>query len=151
MISQHTTPTHKHARRRKIHQPPKHRQRATTQTHKRQKHKRRIEAHAYIGHAPWRGAEEDAGGLVFDGEAVEDAGAREEGLVGGGPGGGYDDGVDEGGKDADAGGGGDDYEGGLGGGAGCGGEAGVGAGYYHAYDEDCVDINMASAAIGRRW
>lgn len=109
---------------------------AAGQAHEAEEHKDGKQGDAGVGDAPGGGAEEDGGGLLLEGEGVEHAGAGEEGLVGRGPGRGYEHGVDDGGYGGQVGGLGGDDKGALGDGAAAAGEALVVAGDEHADDED---------------
>lgn len=129
-----------------VDEPPEDGEGAAGEAEEAEEHECAEEEDAGVGGAPARGAEEDAGRLALEGEAVEDAGAGEEALVGGGPGRCDDDGVDDRGDEGDARGGGGDDEGGLGGvTGGAVGEAGVVAGDEHADDEDGEHVEEEDA------
>ncbi len=69
---------------------------AARQAHEAEEHEDGVEGDAGVGHAPGRGAEEDGGRLLLEGEGVEHARARQQRLVGRGPGRRDEHGVDDG-------------------------------------------------------
>ena len=117
-------------------EPPKDGQSPLGQAHEAQRHEDAEEGNADPGRAPARSAQEHLGRVAPRGETIQHAGAGEQRLVRGGPGGCDDDAVDDRGDERNAYGRGSDDERGLGGAGGRVGKAGVVARDQQADDED---------------
>jgi len=82
VINQNSTPRHQNPSSRQIHQPPKHSHSITRKRHKCQKHEACVEKNTHVWYAPRCCSKKDLGCLIFDGEAVQHAGARKQCLIG---------------------------------------------------------------------
>ncbi|KAK8930050.1 hypothetical protein VCV18_002717 [Metarhizium anisopliae] len=115
------------------------------QAHEAEEAKGHEEKDAGVGHTPGRGPQENLGRLLLDGQAVQHTGAGQETLVGGRPGRGDDDGVDDGGDGGNAGGRGGNDKGALGGVAALPVQAAVLAGHEHADNENGQHVEQHDA------
>ena len=113
VVEQDSAPRDEDARGGEVDEPVEDGQGAAGEGHEAKQHEDGEQRDADVGGAPARRAQEDAGRLLLEREAVQDAGAREQALVGRGPGRRDDDGVDDRGDGLDAGGRRGDDEGAL--------------------------------------
>lgn len=145
MIQQNSAPRHEDARGREIDQPEEDGQGAIGQRHEAEEHEEGEQPDADVRGAPAGRPQKHAGRLPLEGQAVEHAGARQQALVGRGPGRRDDDGVDDGRDGADARGRGGDDKGALRRRARRVAQPGVVAGYQHAHDEHRQDVEEDDA------
>lgn len=74
VIEQDGGPRNEHASGGEVDEPEEDGEGAGGERHEGEEHEASVETHAHPGYAPGGRAQEDGGGLPFDGEAVEDAG-----------------------------------------------------------------------------
>ncbi|KAF5133867.1 hypothetical protein E5D57_004495 [Metarhizium anisopliae] len=128
-----------------VDQPPEDGDGVARQAHEAEEAKGHEEKDAGVGHTPGRGPQENPGRLLLDGQAVQHTGAGQETLVGGRPGRGDDDGVDDGGDGGNAGGRGGNDKGALGRVAALAVQAAVLAGHEHADNENGQHVEQHDA------